>query len=148
MIKLVVGLKGSGKTKTLIERANAAADETKGSVVCIEKGDKLIHEIKYQVRLVDTDEYNVTTAASLYGFIAGMYASNHDITNVFVDSALKICGNNMETFEQLVLELDKLTEKNSFDVFMTSSCTEDDLPASVKKYLCSKYLSDYHFTPK
>ncbi|MBP3332829.1 MAG: hypothetical protein J6M35_02165 [Clostridia bacterium] len=135
MIKLVVGLKGSGKTKTLIERANTAADETKGSVVCIEKGDKLIHEIKYQVRLVDTDEYNVTTAASLYGFIAGMYASNHDITNVFVDSALKICGNNMETFEQLVLELDKLTEKNSFDVFMTSSCTEDDLPASVKKYL-------------
>ncbi len=135
MIKLVVGLKGSGKTKTLIERANAAADETKGSVVCIEKGDKLIHEIKYQVRLVDTDEYNVTTAASLYGFIAGMYASNHDITNIFVDSALKICGNNMETFEQLVLELDKLTEKNSFDVFMTSSCTEEDLPASVKKYL-------------
>ena len=135
MIKLVVGLKGSGKTKTLIERANTAADETKGSVVCIEKGDKLIHEIKYQGRLVDTDEYNVTTAASLYGFIAGMYASNHDITNVFVDSALKICGNNMETFEQLVLELDKLTEKNSFDVFMTSSCTEDDLPASVKKYL-------------
>lgn len=135
MIKLVVGLKGSGKTKTLIERANAAADETKGSVVCIEKGDKLIHEIKYQVRLVDTDEYNVTTAASLYGFIAGMYASNHDITNVFVDSALKICGNDMATFEQLVIELDKLTAKNSFDVFMTSSCTAESLPESIKKYL-------------
>ena len=135
MIKLVVGLKGSGKTKTLIERANAAADETKGSVVCIEKGDKLIHEIKYQVRLVDTDEYNVTTAASLYGFIAGMFASNHDITNVFVDSALKICGNDMATFEQLVIELDKLTEKNSFDVFMTSSCTVESLPESIKKYL-------------
>jgi hypothetical protein len=135
MIKLVVGLKGSGKTKTLIERANAAADETKGSVVCIEKGDKLIHEIKYQVRLVDTDEYNVTTAASLYGFIAGMYASNHDITNVFVDSALKICGNDMATFEQLVIELDKLTAKNSFDVFMTSSCTVESLPESIKKYL-------------
>ncbi len=135
MIKLVVGLKGSGKTKTLIERANSAAEETKGSVVCIEKGDKLIHEIKYQVRLVDTDEYNVTTAASLYGFIAGMYASNHDITNVFVDSALKICGNDMVTFEQLVIELDKLTDKNSFDVFMTSSCTAESLPESLKKYL-------------
>ncbi len=135
MIKLVVGLKGSGKTKTLIEKANAAAEETKGSVVCIEKGDKLIHEIKYQVRLVDTDEYNVTTAASLYGFIAGMYASNHDITNVFVDSALKICGNDMATFEQLVIELDKLTEKNSFDVFMTSSCTVESLPESIKKYI-------------
>ena len=135
MIKLVVGLKGSGKTKTLIEKANAAAEETKGSVVCIEKGDKLIHEIKYQVRLVDTDEYNVTTAASLYGFIAGMYASNHDITNVFVDSALKICGNDMATFEQLVIELDKLTAKNSFDVFMTSSCTVESLPESIKKYI-------------
>ena len=135
MIKLVVGLKGSGKTKTLIERANAAAEETKGSVVCIEKGDKLIHEIKYQVRLVDTDEYNVTTAASLYGFIAGMYASNHDITNVFVDSALKICGNDMATFEQLVIELDNLTAKNSFDVFMTSSCTVESLTETLKKYL-------------
>lgn len=135
MIKLVVGLKGSGKTKTLIERANAAAEETKGSVVCIEKGDKLIHEIKYHVRLVDTDEYNVTTAASLYGFIAGMFASNHDITSVFVDSALKICGNDMTTFEQLVLELDKLAEKNSFEVFMTSSCTAEELPESIKKYL-------------
>ncbi len=135
MIKLVVGLKGSGKTKTLIERANTAADETKGSVVCIEKGDKLIHEIKYQVRLVDTDEYNVTTAASLYGFIAGMYASNHDITSVFVDSALKICGNDMAGFEALVNELAVLTEKNSFEVFMTSSCTDSDLPESLKKYL-------------
>lgn len=135
MIKLVVGLKGSGKTKTLIERANAAAEETHGSVVCIEKGDKLIHEIKYQVRLVDTDEYNVTTAASLYGFIAGMFASNHDITSVFVDSALKICGNDMVGFEQLVLELSNLAEKNSLDIFMTSSCTENDLPDSVKKYL-------------
>ncbi len=135
MIKLVVGLKGSGKTKTLIERANAAAEETKGSVVCIEKGDKLIHEIKYQVRLVDTDEYNVTTAASLYGFIAGMFASNHDITSVFVDSALKICGNDMATFEQFVIELDKLAEKSSFEVFMTSSCTVESLPESLKKYL-------------
>lgn len=135
MIKLVVGLKGSGKTKTLIERANAAAEETKGSVVCIEKGDKLIHEIKYQVRLVDTDEYNVTTAASLYGFIAGMFASNHDITSVFVDSALKICGNDMATFEQFVIELDKLADKSSFEVFMTSSCTAESLPESLKKYL-------------
>ena len=135
MIKLVVGLKGSGKTKTLIERANVAAEETKGSVVCIEKGDKLIHEIKYQVRLVDTDEYNVTTAASLYGFIAGMFASNHDITSVFVDSALKICGNDMATFEQFVIELDKLADKSSFEVFMTSSCTAESLPESLKKYL-------------
>ncbi|MBQ8742406.1 MAG: hypothetical protein IJZ03_03475 [Clostridia bacterium] len=135
MIKLVVGLKGSGKTKTLIERANAAAEETQGSVVCIEKGDKLIHEIKYQVRLVDTDEYNVTTAASLYGFVAGMFASNHDITSIFIDSALKICGNDMAGFEQLVCELANLADKNSLDVFITSSCTDADLPESVKKYL-------------
>jgi thymidine kinase len=135
MVKLIVGLKGSGKTKTLIERANAAAEETKGSVVCIEKGDKLIHEIKYQVRLVDTNEYNVTTAASLYGFIAGMFASNHDITSIFIDSALKICGNDMIGFEQFICNLADLAEKNSLDIFVTSSCTVDDLPESVKKYL-------------
>ena len=72
MIKIFIGGKGSGKTKTLIELTNAAAQTSNGSVVCIEKGDKLKHEITYKARLIDTDEYSISTATGLYGFIAGV----------------------------------------------------------------------------
>ena len=83
MIKLIIGVKGSGKTKTLIEMVHKALSETKGDVVCIEKGDKLRFDIKYQCRLVDTDQYLVTDAVSLYGFVAGILASNHDVSDLF-----------------------------------------------------------------
>ena len=68
MLKLIVGLKGSGKTKTIVEMANKKLDETKGAVVFIEKGTKLIHEVKYQARLLDTDEYLVSNASELGSF--------------------------------------------------------------------------------
>ena len=88
MIKLFIGGKGSGKTKTLIEMVNNAVEASKGNVICIEKGDKLIHDITYKARLIDTDAYSVADAEALYGFIAGILASNSDITDIFVDSAL------------------------------------------------------------
>ena len=98
MLKLIVGLKGSGKTKTIVEMANAKLAETKGAVVFIEKGTKLIHEVKHQAKLLDTDEYLINNAAKLYGFVAGNYGSNFDVSDIFIDSALKICGNDMAEF--------------------------------------------------
>ena len=109
MIKLFIGAKGSGKTKTLIELVNSAAATSKGSVVCIEKGDKLIHDVTYKARLIDTDDYAIYDAEALYGFISGILASNSDITDIFVDSALKICGNDTVAFEKM-LDID-LAEK-------------------------------------
>ena len=102
MIKLIVGIKGTGKTKQLIDMANAAVTATKGCVICAEKGNKLIHEIKYQARLVDVDEYAIDDARSLYGFVSGMFASNHDVTDLFIDSALKICNNDINEFIRCV----------------------------------------------
>ena len=88
MVKLIIGIKGTGKTKTLIQMVNAALETTGGNVVVLEKGDKLKFDVKYQARLVNTDEYYVTDAQSLYGFVAGILASNHDVTELFIDSAL------------------------------------------------------------
>lgn len=93
-MKLIIGVKGTGKTKTLIEMVNSTIDSSNGSVICIEKGDKFKFDIKYQCRLIDSDEYFVCDAQSLFGFIAGIFASNHDVTDLFIDSALKICGND------------------------------------------------------
>lgn len=135
MIKLIVGLKGTGKTKTLIEMANAAIEKSNGSVICLEKGDKLKFDVKYQIRLIDTDEYCVCDAEALYGFAAGILASNHDITDLFIDSALKICGDNVDAFEKMILGIDKLCEKAGVNAVITSSIEEDKLPESLKKYL-------------
>ena len=102
MVKLIVGLKGTGKTKMLIEMVNNATAASKGSVICLEKGDKLRFDIKYQARLIDVEEYNIADAHALQGFVAGLHASNSDITHIFVDSALKICGDDVAAFEEYV----------------------------------------------
>ena len=132
MIKLFIGGKGSGKTKTLIELTNNAAQTSNGSVVCIEKGDKLKHEITYKARLIDTDAYAVCDAEALYGFIAGILASNSDITDIFVDSSLKICGNDVAAFEAMLPKLDKIAE--GVNLVMSASIAVEEAPEGVKKY--------------
>ena len=135
MIKLIIGLKGSGKTKTLISSVNEAIDVSKGCVVCLEKGDKLRFDIKYQARLIDVMEYDIVDAHGLQGFVAGLYASNSDITHLFIDSALKICGNDIAAFSEFVKVVDTWAAKWNIEVLMTSSISEADLPADLKKYL-------------
>ena len=132
MIKLFIGAKGSGKTKTLIELVNNATNASKVSVVCIEKGDKLTHDITYKARLVDTDAYKITDAVSLYGFIAGILASNNDITDVFVDSALKICGNDVAGFETMLGNLKAIS--SDVNIVMTASIAVEECPAGIKAY--------------
>ena len=132
MIKLFIGGKGSGKTKTLIELTNNAAQTSNGSVVCIEKGDKLKHEITYKARLIDTDAYAVSDAEALYGFIAGILASNSDITDIFVDSSLKICGNDVAAFEAMLPKLEKISE--NVNVVMSASIAVEEASEGVKKY--------------
>ena len=132
MIKLFIGGKGSGKTKTLIDLVNSATAASNGSVVCIEKGDKLTHDITYKARLIDTDEYGICAADTLYGFIAGVLASNSDITDVFVDSALKIIGNDVEGFEKVLKKLEALVK--DVNLVMTASIAVEDCPDAIKAY--------------
>ena len=132
MIKLFIGGKGSGKTKTLIELTNNAAQASNGSVVCIEKGDKLKHEITYKARLIDTDYYSVCNAEALYGFIAGILASNSDITDIFVDSSLKICGNDVAAFENMLPKLDNIAK--DVNIVMSASIAVEECPEGIKKY--------------
>lgn len=132
MIKLFIGAKGSGKTKTLIELVNNAANTSNGSVVCIEKGDKLRFDITSKARLIDTDAYNITDAEKLTGFIAGILASNSDITDVFVDSSLKICGNDVAAFETLLKDLEPVV--NDVNLVMTVSIATEACPETIKAY--------------
>ena len=135
MLKLIIGVKGTGKTKTLINLVNGALEVTKGDVVCIEKGAQLRYDIKPAARLVNADEYMITDAQSLYGFIAGILASNHDVTDLFVDGTLRICQKDMDSFDNLLNELAKLLEKIDINLIMTVSMAVEDASETVKKYI-------------
>ena len=130
MIKLLIGAKGSGKTKTLIELVNNAANTSEGSVVCIEKGNNLKLDITYKARLIDFDNYGVLSAQALYGFISGILASNNDITDIFVDGVLKIC--DVDGFVSILENLDKVAE--GINLVMTASIPVDECPDEIKKY--------------
>ncbi len=135
MLKLIIGVKGTGKTKNLINLVNTAVENSQGDVVCIEKGTKLRYDVKYKARLIDVNEYFVSDAQSLYGFIAGILASNHDVTDLFVDSALKICNNDVVAFDAFVEEVNTLAAKLNVKVTITSSIPCEEASEIVKKYL-------------
>ena len=135
MLKLIIGVKGTGKTKTLINMVNSAVESSHGNVVCIEKGVKLRYDIKYRARLINTEEYNISDAQSLYGFLAGILASNHDVTDLFVDSALKICKNDVAQFDTFVAEVADLVEKVGVNVVITSSIPAEEASETVKRYI-------------
>jgi hypothetical protein len=135
MLKLIIGVKGTGKTKALISMVNTAVDHSHGDVVCIEKGVKLRYDVKYQARLIDTNEYFVTDAQSLYGFVAGIFASNHDVTDLFVDSALKICNDDAVAFDAFVEKINALAVKLNINIVMTSSIPVENASETVKKYI-------------
>ena len=135
MVKLIVGVRGTGKTKTLINLVNDAAETSHGSVICIEKGNKLNFDITHKARLIDTEAYAIEDAQALYGFVAGIAASDHDITDVFVDSTLKICREDKVAFRALLEEVHTLSEKFGFRVVMTASMPVEDVDETLKKYM-------------
>ena len=135
MIKLVIGVKGTGKTKTLIDQANAALTTTKGNVVCLEKGSKLRYDINYQVRLINTDDYLISDAQSLEGFVAGILASDNDVTDLLIDSALKICNNDIYAFDQFLAKLDKLTAGANINILITASLPVEEASDMIKKFI-------------
>ena len=135
MITLLTGKKGSGKTKKLIELANAALETSKGCVVVIEKGLKLTYDISHAARLVDADAYKIQSADMLFGFVSGICAGNYDVTDILIDSTLKLTGTGAEVVEELVEKLKKLGEEANTNFVLSISAAEDEIPASVVEFV-------------
>ena len=135
MIKLLVGVKGTGKTKALISAVHEALESSKGYVVCIEKGSTLRHEINYKVRLVNTDDYLIDSGAALSGLVAGILAGNSDVTDLFIDGTRKICGYDMDALDKFLADLEKIIRDADLNVTITVSCAPEDATETMKKYL-------------
>ena len=133
MLKVIIGVKGTGKTKALIALVNEAVEKSHGDVVCIEKGVKLRYDVKYRARLIDTNEYFVDDAQSLYGFVAGILASNHDVTDLFIDSSLKICNDNYDEYDKFLDEVAAISDKIGINIVTTASMPADKASDTVKK---------------
>ncbi len=130
MITLILGKKGSGKTKKLMDLCNEAMAQSKGNVVFIEKDNTLTYNISHKVRLAAADEYAINGFNSLYGFIAGMCAGNYDITDIFVDSTLKIGGDIAELLG-FVEKLKVLSEKANTNIVMSVSADKGEIDARI-----------------
>lgn len=134
MIKLIVGTKGSGKTKTMIDLINEATKTATGNVVVIEKSMQLTTSINHAARLVDVDEYKINSAEMLYGFVAGVLAGNYDITEMFIDGILKVCGHDLEAAGRVLNAINAIAG-DSVNVTVTVSADVNSLPEDIKKFL-------------
>lgn len=134
MIKLIVGTKGTGKTKAMIESINAVTKTTTGNVVVLEKSMQLTYDVDHAARLVDLDEYHVTGYDMLYGFVAGVMAGNYDITELFIDGILKVGDHDLNGLGKFLDSVQAIAGEN-VNVTITISTALETLPEDVKKYL-------------
>jgi len=138
MVKLIVGERGSGKTKKLIDAVKAAAAVSKGNVVCIEKGDSLRFDLNHKIRLIDIAEYDVRGEDAYYGFISGLMAGNYDITEIFGDATMKILFGKGEkdvaATVRFIDRIEKLAADANAQVILTISCSMADLPEHIRKF--------------
>lgn len=131
MIKLIIGKKGSGKTKKLVDMVNAAAEESLGNVVCIEKGDTLTFSVTHKARLIDADAFGISGYGEYYGMLAGIKAGNNDVTHIFGDATLRIGSRD---YNELAEFFERISKIEDVKFTFTVSCDEDELPADVFKY--------------
>ena len=135
MIHVIMGLKGSGKTKKLLDSIHEAVATASGDVVCIEYGKKLTYDVNYRVRLVDSKEYGISNLDMLKGFLSGLHAGNFDITHVYIDNLYKTIGSDRAAGEAFILWCAEFAEANSMEITITVSDDPSLASEDVKHYL-------------
>ncbi len=131
MIKLIIGNKGSGKTKKLIDLVNNTAASSDGNVVCVELGDTLTFSLSHKVRLIDVKNYTISGYNEYYALLCGVCAGNHDVTHVFGDATLRIGNRNYDELAAFLARVEELSKQNDVEFIFTVSCDESELPAAV-----------------
>ena len=135
MVQLVMGLKGSGKTKRLIEMVNAALKEESGSVVVIEKDKKLTFDIPYQARLVFASDYSIGTVEFFKGLLSGLHAGNYDITHISIDNFVKMMpGVTEQDIEEFLNWLEAFSNKENVNFTVSMTLNPDEVSEKIKSY--------------
>lgn len=132
MVQLIVGNKGKGKTKQLLDKVNNEIKEISGNIVYLDKSTKHMYELNNKVRLIDVSTYLLDNTSEFTGFISGIISQDHDLQKIYLDSFLKI-ANIDGNLEAAVLKLEKISEAHNIDFVISISLDESDIPESIKK---------------
>lgn len=135
MIKIIYGPKGSGKTKKAIDAANEAVNVAKGHLVFITDTKRYMYDLKREIRFIDVTDYTIAGEDALCGFIKGVIAGSYDNEYVFVDGVARIAGKNIKDMAKTFYMLEKIAKLRSLTIYITCSCSEEELPDFAKKYL-------------
>ena len=135
MIKVIYGAKGTGKTKMMIDAANAAVADAKGHLIFITDSKRGMYDLEREVRFIDVSEYDIAGEAALCGFVKGVIAGNNDNEYVFIDGVVRIAGKPVGELAAFFYMLDKVAKNNSMVITVSVSASEEELPDFVTKYL-------------
>ncbi|MBU5257010.1 hypothetical protein [Tissierella praeacuta] len=134
MVKLILGEKGSGKTKWLIDNANKDMKEGNGNIAFIDVDDNHIFTLNYNVRLINAMEFNILNIESFYGFLCGLIGMDYDVEKIYVDSIYKVINLDILSLEKLVENLNIISEKFEIEFFINIDYTMEQIPESLKEY--------------
>ncbi len=135
MIKLILGKKGSGKSKQIVEMANNIATEAKGDIVFIDDDKRYMYDLKHEIRFVNISEYKVDDISKFYGFVCGMLSQDFDISHIFIDGIKNMLGKNLIEMEPLFDDLNEILTKNNVKAVIVMSTDMEVMPEYVKKYI-------------
>ena len=136
MVSILMGLKGSGKTKRLVEMVRKAVKEETGDVVCIEKERKLTYDIPYQARLIEAGAYDIGSYEFLKGLICGVHAGNYDITHFFIDNFYKLVNDkSTESLVSFVSWLEKFSNNEKISFVLSITSDPETVPETLKPFL-------------
>ena len=133
MVKVIMGVKGSGKTKQLIEMVKSAIESEAGDVVVLEKDQKLTYDIPYKARLIFANQYSFGSYEFFKGFISGLHAGNYDITHVFIDSLYKMVDSK-DGVEEFLAWLEDYSKKENIKFTITISADVAEATDGIKKF--------------
>ena len=132
MVELIVGKKGKGKTKVLLDRVNNAVKEAKGSIVYLDKSTKHMYELNNKVRLIDVSSYPLKNADEFVGFICGIISQDHDLEQIYLDSFLKVSKLEDADVTDTLEQLNKISEKYGISVVVSISLDKEELPEALQ----------------
>lgn len=132
MVQIIAGKKGKGKTKHLLDKANAAVKESKGSIVYLDKSSKHMYELSNKVRLINVNEYPVNSSEGFIGFVCGIISQDHDLEQMYLDSFLKLSCLEGEDISEVITTLEGISEKYHVTFVLSVSMDAADLPENAK----------------
>ncbi len=135
MIKVIYGAKGTGKTKMMIDAANAAVKNAKGHMIFITDSKRGMYDLEREIRFIDTSEYDIAGEAALCGFIKGVIAGNNDNEYVYIDGVVRIAGKPVQEMAAFFYMLDKVAKTDDLVITVSVSAAKEDLPDFVSKYI-------------